>query len=401
VRLEAVLENLGFSPWLLKLAEFDACADSASSRWPRVVLRYAFAFVPVALALLIRQWLESRLGPMPPFIVFFPAILLVAVCAGGGPGVLAILLSVLTVAWYFSPQGSFSDKSSIEKIAIAIFAGSNMLLCGLMELLRRVRWVRAVSLTQQRELEKLERSELLLKSSLEALQFSEERLVELNQKLHALTEHLQTVQERERIAIARDIHDDIGQSITVLKYDLEWLSCRMPEAGADVCERLGAMRLSADQLTAKVQRIAADLRPPLLDNMGLIAAIEWHVSETCKRSGLECYTMLNEDIDPIGEQLATAVMRIVQEGLTNVVRHAGATEVSVSLCRQDDSLILEISDNGCGIVPHRPAAPPAYGVIGMQERARICRGELEIDGEPGCGTTLRLTVPLESGEDSL
>jgi len=223
---------------------------------------------------------------------------------------------------------------------------------------------------------------------------SDERLVELNHKLYALNEHIQTVQERERIAIARDIHDDIGQSITVLKLDVEWILCRIPDAGQDVFERLHEMLLSVDQLTSKVQRIAADLRPPLLDQMGLVAAVEWQVSEFSKRSGLECFMMLNEDIDPLEEQLATTVMRIVQEALTNIARHSGATEVSVSLCKKDGNLILEISDNGCGIAPEQINSVKAYGMIGMQERARICRGKLEIGGEPGGGTILQLTVPL-------
>ena len=164
---------------------------------------------------------------------------------------------------------------------------------------------------------------------------------------------------------------------------------------------MNEMRASVDQLTARVQRIAADLRPPLLDNMGLTAAIEWYAAEFSKRSGLECYVMLNENIDPLDPYTATAVMRIVQEGLTNVVRHARATEVSVSLCKRDNKLILEISDNGCGIAEDQITSSEAYGIMGMQERARICHGEMEINGKTGCGTILHLTVPLDVGEISV
>ena len=226
---------------------------------------------------------------------------------------------------------------------------------------------------------------------------SEERLIELNKKLRALGEHLQKVQEGERLAMARDIHDEIGQNITVLKLDLEWIERRIPADWRDLHDRVNEMRASVDQLTTRVQRIAADLRPPLLDNMGLPAAIEWYAAEFSKRSGLECYVMLNEDIDPLDQYTATAVMRIVQEGLTNVVRHARATEVSVSLCKRDRKLILEISDNGCGIAEEQIVSSEAYGIMGMQERARICHGEIEINGKPGCGTILHLTVPLDAG----
>lgn len=226
---------------------------------------------------------------------------------------------------------------------------------------------------------------------------SEERLNELNKKLRALGEHLQKVQEGERLAMARDIHDEIGQNITVLKLDLEWIERRIPGDFRDLHDRVNEMRASVEQLTARVQRIAADLRPPLLDSMGLAAAIEWYATEFSKRSGLECGVMLNENIDPLDPYTATAVMRIVQEGLTNVVRHARATEVSVLLCKRDNKLVLEISDNGCGIAEDQINSSEAYGIMGMQERARICHGEMEINGKPGCGTILHLTVPLDAG----
>ena len=227
---------------------------------------------------------------------------------------------------------------------------------------------------------------------------AEEQLVELNQKLRALSDHLQTVQERERLAMARDIHDEIGQSLTVLKLDLQWIAHRLLTRESAVQERVNEMRWNIEQLTSAVQRFAAVLRPPLLDSLGLAAAIDWQVAEFSRRSGIECFVMLNEEIDPLEPQLATAVMRIVQEGLTNVLRHARATEVSVSLCKREGQLVLEIGDNGRGIRPEEIESPQAYGLMGMQERARICRGELTVRGAEGGGTLLRVTVPLRSGE---
>ncbi|UFS71696.1 PAS domain S-box protein [Geomonas sp. RF6] len=222
-------------------------------------------------------------------------------------------------------------------------------------------------------------------------------LLELNRKILSLSEHVQEVQERERIALARDIHDDIGQNVTLLKIDLEWLQSRVPDL-PEVRERMEEMRTGIDQLTASVHRIAADLRPPLLDGLGLCAALEWHVAEFSRRSGLECFLMLNDEAAPSDQQTATAVMRIVQEALTNVARHARATEVGISLCQQGDTMVLEISDNGCGAGSEQLSSPRAYGVLGMQERARICGGTVEINGKPGSGTVLRLSMPLGKGE---
>ncbi len=225
----------------------------------------------------------------------------------------------------------------------------------------------------------------------------EERLVELNRKLQALNEHAQKVQEQERFAIARDIHDEIGQNLTVLKLDLEWIASKLPGNSPDIVDRITEMGVSIEQLTSKVQQIAANLRPPLLDQVGLVAAIECHVQEIKKRSNLEFFLMLNEDVDPIDKDIATTVMRIVQEGLTNIIRHARADEVSISLCKSGRNLILEISDNGCGITPEQMASQGSYGLMGMRERARICHGELMITSSPGNGATLYITIPLENG----
>ena len=225
----------------------------------------------------------------------------------------------------------------------------------------------------------------------------EARLQELNEKLHTLSGHLQTVQEQERLAIARDIHDDIGQQLTALNLDVAWLEHRLEKNGSDVGERMAGMRSGIDLLIARVQKIASELRPPLLDNLGLTAAIEWQVSEFTRRSGIECILMLNEDVDPRDLLVATAIVRIVQEALTNVVRHADASEVSISLCRTDGSLLLEVADNGRGISETEIAANDSFGLLGMQERARLCGGVLEIEGVPDGGTRLRLVVPCAAG----
>ena len=226
---------------------------------------------------------------------------------------------------------------------------------------------------------------------------NEKLLSELNQKLSDINAHLLMVQENERIAISRDIHDDLGQNLTVLKLDLEMIQIKKCTDCKILDESLNSMRDSIDHTISKIRQIASDLRPPLLDSLGLVAAIEWQINEIKKRSTVEFVVLLNEDAESLDQKTATVVMRIFQEGLTNIIRHSRATEVTVSLCKRDGRLILELADNGCGISQKQLASPKAYGIMGMGERARICRGELKIIGNPGSGTILTLSIPLETG----
>ncbi len=230
---------------------------------------------------------------------------------------------------------------------------------------------------------------------------AERRLLALNEKLRTLTEHVQFVQEQERLSIARDIHDDVGQQLTALKLDVSWLAHRLAGAGCEMGERLAGMEDAIDLLLARVQQIASELRPPLLDNLGLAAAIEWQVSEFTRRSSIECIVMLNEDAEPDTPRAATSVVRVVQEALTNVSRHAGASEVSISLCRHDGEILLEITDNGRGIEDKDIMSADSYGVLGMQERARLCGGRLDIGRMLQGGTRLRMTIPAGTGGDTV
>lgn len=226
---------------------------------------------------------------------------------------------------------------------------------------------------------------------------SEAHLNGLHEKMSDLNAHLETVRENERLAISREIHDEIGQSLTALKLDLSWVNNRVQPGTAELNERLAEMRSALDYLIAKAQHITARLRPPLLDNLGLAAAIDWQVRQFRRRSGIDCRFVPQEIVETLEAQTSTAVMRILQEALTNILRHAQATQVHVSLCCGEGLLELEISDNGSGITPQQVGSPSAFGVMGMQERARLCHGELEIIGRPGKGTTVCLALPLESG----
>ena len=222
-------------------------------------------------------------------------------------------------------------------------------------------------------------------------------LEQANQRLHDLNEHLDLVREEERLAISREVHDGIGQSLTALQLDLNWLELRFTPDQADSSATLRQMHASLDELIAMVQHITAELRPPLLDNLGLAAAIEWQAGEFGRRSGIECHLMLNEGIT-LDQQVATNLMRIFLEALTNIVRHAHCSEACISLCQRGDGIIFEVSDNGCGIDADAVERATSYGIMGMRERARLCRGELSVTGEPGQGTTVRLQLPFHAAK---
>ena len=153
------------------------------------------------------------------------------------------------------------------------------------------------------------------------------------------------------------------------------------------------MKSGIDGIVSKIQRIAAELRPPLLDTAGVSAAIEYHVEEIRKRSGLEISLTIGTTVEPLDIKKSTVIMRIIQEGLTNVIRHSNATRVTITVFRQVADLILEMTDNGRGILPEQQSSAHAYGLIGMRERAISCQGTFTVTGTPGVGTTLRLLIP--------
>lgn len=214
-----------------------------------------------------------------------------------------------------------------------------------------------------------------------------------------LSKHEQDIQEQERLSLSREVHDEIGQNLTALKLDLSWIERRLQAPEQELTGRIKEMREGLDRLIVKAQHITATLRPPLLDNLGLAAAIEWQAGEFTRRTGIPCHLMLDEGVEVESQQSATMMMRIFQEALTNVVRHAGAGEVAVSLCRRGERILLEICDDGCGISGAELNSASAFGIMGMRERAGLCRGELTVQGSPGEGTTVSLTIPAAQWGD--
>ena len=222
---------------------------------------------------------------------------------------------------------------------------------------------------------------------------AEEALKQSRDQLHALTTYWQAAIEAERALIAREIHDEFGQSMTALKMDLTWLAKRLPE-GDEKLERLAGMNALVDDSIALMRRIATDLRPNLLDDLGLNAALEWQAKEFSNHSGIPCRVNLPEQDLNLDLALSTTLFRIFQEALTNVARHAQATHINANLQYKDQTVILTIQDNGRGISESELEAPGSLGLLGLRERAAQWGGEAVIKGVAGKGTTVTVSIPL-------
>ncbi|OGG02968.1 MAG: hypothetical protein A3F83_05955 [Candidatus Glassbacteria bacterium RIFCSPLOWO2_12_FULL_58_11] len=225
----------------------------------------------------------------------------------------------------------------------------------------------------------------------------ENELKKSREQLRDLAFHLQTILEKERRDIAREIHDELGQALTALQLDIHSLKKKLPEDDTILNGKADSMLSLIDITNRSVQRISTHLRPALLDDLGLTAAIEWQFEEFEKRTGLQCDLELYGDDSALEEELSTAIFRIFQEALTNIVRHSGATRVSVRLRLENGGLLLEVKDNGRGITKIQASAPGSFGLIGMQERLYPWGGEVEISGIPDKGTTVRVSVSLDNG----
>ena len=228
----------------------------------------------------------------------------------------------------------------------------------------------------------------------------ERKLEDSGRRLRSLSAHLQSVREDERESISRKIHDELGQLLTALKMDLYWLRKHTTEEPAVLHKKIEAMTESVNIAIRSVQRITAELRPSILDDLGLLDAIDWQSREFESKTGIKSSVIVNTPPGDLTKAVTTAVFRIYQEALTNVFRHAGATEVSLQLSRRDGSIIAEIRDNGKGIDEASISSYKSFGIMGMRERAYSLGGEVYIEGEPGKGTVVRADIPLkQKGED--
>ena len=204
---------------------------------------------------------------------------------------------------------------------------------------------------------------------------------------------LQSLREEERRRLARELHDEFGQALTGLKLDLAWLGRQLGTSAPELVGDTAAMAARVDTTVDAVRRIASQLRPAVLDDLGLVAALEWQAAEFERRSGVVCELDAQLDDEAISEPTATAVFRVFQEALTNVVRHAQARRVEAAFARTDGRLTLRVRDDGVGLVAGATRRPGALGLAGMRERAAALGGEVTVRPAPGGGTLVTLVVP--------
>ncbi len=223
---------------------------------------------------------------------------------------------------------------------------------------------------------------------------AEAELRESREQLRSLAVHIQTVREEERKRIARDIHDNLGQALTALKMDVSWLERKASENNSLMLTKTKSMNALIEETIHAVQRISAELRPGILDDFGLTAAIEWQAEEFQERTGIKTKLHLPEYAIDASKDQSTAVFRIFQEALTNVIRHAGASAVEVILEKKNGKLCLTIMDNGRGIAEEEITHPKSFGLIGMHERVYPWGGTVRVRGIPNQGTALTVTIPL-------
>jgi signal transduction histidine kinase len=217
------------------------------------------------------------------------------------------------------------------------------------------------------------------------------------QQLRALAAQLQIVREAERKRLAREIHDQLGQALTAIRIDVSSLILELPEGWEQQPERTSSVLKLVDETIQSVRRISTELRPGILDDLGLVAAVEWAAEEFQTRTGTKCRIDLPQDDIAIDPEKATAIFRIFQETLTNIARHAHASEVKARLTIENGDLTLEVHDNGRGIPEGELQKAEALGILGMRERALLFGGELTIAGVPGKGTAVRVRIPEASG----
>jgi signal transduction histidine kinase len=222
---------------------------------------------------------------------------------------------------------------------------------------------------------------------------AEEQLRASRQELQAFASRLQAVREEERTNLAREIHDEMSGALTSLKIELSLLPDRAAKDSSLFLEKLRAMAGLIDRALARVQSIATELRPVVLDKLGLVAAIEWQASEFQQRSGITCETHLPSGEIRLDSERSTAVFRILQEALTNVARHAKATKVKIEVKSKGEDLVLTLRDNGKGIRAKAIHAHDALGLLGMRERAMYFGGRTEVSRARGGGTLVSVSVP--------
>lgn len=329
------------------------------------VVRYGTALLLVAAALVLTLLIWRFIQPIASPL-FLAAIMISAWKKGLKPGVFATLLSGLVLDYMFiAPEYQLSGTSD-DVLRLFVFMLEGFVLC------RLITWGTDAA----------------------------EEISNSREQLQALSLRQQTLREEERKRIALEIHDELGQALTGIKIETHFLKRKIDEIdnplkSAEAGEKAEDLLHLIDATIHTVRRIATELRPPILDDLGLVAAIEWQSQEFGRLTGISCLLSVNvEDIE-LEPETATAVFRIFQETLTNITRHAEANTITINLKKLNQKLTLRVEDDGKGMNADGSATNDSLGILGMRERARLIGGELEVFNGTENGTVVLLTAPID------
>ena len=224
---------------------------------------------------------------------------------------------------------------------------------------------------------------------------SEEALGRSREEIRKLALAAQSLNEQEKSRVARELHDELGQALTALKIDVGWLREGLAGMPNEIHRKLASMQVLLDGTVAATRRISADLRPLILDDLGLEAAADWLVQNFTTRTGVACELAVTRGKLDLADPHATTVFRALQESLTNIAKHAAASQVEVTLEREADSVVLTVRDNGKGFASGAPRKPESLGLLGLHERASLLEGEVTVESAPGRGTSIEVRLPME------
>jgi signal transduction histidine kinase len=287
---------------------------------------------------------------------------------------------------------------SPEQILLTVAIGLSLALgIALWAVLRQ----RALRQQISRQAESLRAQKSQLETTVAEQERAEAELRVFSRQLQALSARLETSREEERVRISREIHDELGQKLTGLKMDLHWVETRLEQIPDDKLragleDKIVAASAAADETMVTVQRIAAELRPAMLDNLGLVPALRFETSQFETRANIPVKLDLPAEPLDLPSAIATTVYRIYQEVLTNVARHSQATQVDVNLGINAENLLLQVQDNGVGVSSEDLLNPNSLGLLGMKERAAMVNGRVRVSGIPGNGTLVRLEISIEN-----
>jgi len=313
---------------------------------------------------------RASIGPGTVSLLYLIVVVFVSLRAGFVFSVVASLIAAFCLSYFVLPLFSaLRVKNPLDIVAIIAFLATASVINGVVARVRR-----------------------LTEAKLAESRLAKEELQRSLAQLRELAARLQSVREEERAAVAREIHDELGQALTAIKIDLISL-IRTPQANLeDQSVKADSILRMVDRMILSVRRIGTELRPGILDDLGLVAAVEWAAEDFAARTGIKCFLDMPDDIQ-VDRERTTAIFRIFQETLTNITRHAQATRVDVRLNQEEGVIVLEVRDNGRGIDEKQLSTGRGLGILGMRERALLLGGLLTISAAPGKGTIVKVRIP--------